>query len=134
MDSMTRRFFGLCAAAIMMATPIVVKAENDSEIRLRTTLRGARINGLKPSGHADFRSRPGRSRLNVEVEDVNVAPGTVLRVLVDGSPVGTIRVDAMTRGGELELNTNDGDMVPSVKPGSIVVVRSSERALLAGVF
>lgn len=129
-----RRVFSLCAAAFLLAMPVLTEAKSAAETRLRAALTGARINNLTPSGHADFRARQGSSRLNVQVEDVNLAPGTVLDVYLDGAPIGAITVDSVTLGGELELNSNDGDMVPSVKAGALVVVKNGTSAVVAGVF
>ena len=42
-----------------------------AETRLKARLTGPAIAALKPSGEAEFRSSVGRSRLSVEVEDVN---------------------------------------------------------------
>lgn len=133
MNLIARRFFALCAAAFLVSAPAYMQAK-DGELRLRTELKGARFNGVVPSGHADFRSQPGRSRLNVEVEDINLPPGTVLIVRLDGVTIGNITIDATTRGGELEFNSQDGDRVPQAKQGSVVVVRTADRALVAGIF
>ncbi len=132
--TINRRFFSLCAAAFLLAVPVLMEAKGAAETRLRAALTGARINSMTPSGHADFRARQGSSRLNVEVEDVNVAPGTVLDVFLDGAQIGTITVTPVTLGGELELNSNDGDMVPAVKAGALVVVKNGPSAVVAGVF
>lgn len=131
----TRRTFALAAAAFLLAaaTPAALNAKGD-EVRMRTALSGPRLNGLTPSGKAESRSATGRADLNVQVEDVKVAAGTVLDVLLDGAKVGTITVDGLTLGGELDLNTNDGDVVPSVRKGSLVVVQLNGQSILAGVF
>jgi hypothetical protein len=71
--------------------------------------------------------------LNVEVEDVNVATGSLLDVYLNGNKIGTIQVAALTLGGELELNSQDGDVVPAVAKGDVIVVRLGDRALLSGV-
>jgi len=101
-------------------------------------LAGGAISGRVPSGHADFRSEPdrNRSRLNVEVEDVNLSDGTVLVVMVSrggvSSKAGDIHIKAGT--GELELNSQDGDAVPSVMKSDVVTVSSAGAAILTGVF
>jgi len=79
------------------------------------------------------RASAGRARLNVEVEDVNLAASSQFGVFVDGAQVGSITIsDAPIRGGELELNTTDGEAVPAVKPGSLMVVKNGETAILSG--
>src|ERR1700735_4349481 len=43
---------------------------NNAQVRLRTTLAGAAIQGIKPEGNAVFRNDgQGRTRLDVEVEN-----------------------------------------------------------------
>ena len=130
---MTRRIFGFFAMVLIAVSPTLI-AGGAKETRLRAQLSGARIEGLSPSGHADYRASTGRARLNVQVEDVRVAPGTVLDVYLNGNAVGTITVDAATLGGELELNSQDGSLVPSVASGSVVVVKQGDRGIVAGVF
>ncbi|MFN7923278.1 MAG: hypothetical protein U0Q16_24465 [Bryobacteraceae bacterium] len=105
------------------------------ETRARTNLSGGTVNGSTPSGHVDFRQRSsGDSSLTVEVEDLNLTPGSQVEVEVDGQTVGRITVNGAGRGGELELDSRHGNFVPTVKSGSMVVLRSPGRtALLSGV-
>ena len=108
-----------------------------SETRIRTALSGGAIAGQAPSGNADFRSETrGRSRLNVEVEHVNEADGTTLTVMVvhngTSTSLGTIHLKAGF--GELELNSQDGEAVPAIVKGDMVVVSDGGGAILSGVF
>ena len=111
----------------------------NTETRLRTRLAGAAIQGITPEGNADFRSEPGktRSRLNVEVEHVNLPAGTMLDVsLVHGTTttaLGQIKLSALGFG-ELELNSQDGTTVPAVQTGDMVTVSNAGKTILAGVF
>jgi hypothetical protein len=135
MIELTSRRKTLFAAAFLFLAPALIIGKG-SETRLRTRLTGGAIAGLTPSGHADFRAIPadGRARLNVEVEDVNLAAGTEVGVFVDGAQVGSITISAApVRGGELELNSQDGQAVPDVKAGALVVVRNGATAILSGV-
>ena len=133
-NSMTRRgaFLG---AGLFAATPLLLIAKG-GETRLKTGLTGGAISGMTPSGHAEFRATPaqGRARLNVEVEDVNLPAGTRVDVLLAGVPAGATTISAAPlRGGELELNSQDGQAVPSVAAGAVVVVRNGAAAILSGV-
>jgi hypothetical protein len=134
----------LVLSAMSLAVPAAsAKDGNDGHdggrSRSRTTLAGPAIAGQTPNGHADTRvdSSRGRSRVNVEVEDVNLAAGTVLPVVVihgdARTMVGTITLDAF-HSGELELNSQDGDTVPAVQQGDIVIVMNADVAILTGVF
>jgi hypothetical protein len=133
MKTMTRRFSAIAALSALAFGATMLQAGGNAETRLRARLSGARIERLTPSGQADFRARTGSSRLNVEVEDVNVATGSLLDVYLNGNKIGTIQVAALTLGGELELNSQDGDVVPAVAKGDVIVVRLGDRALLSGV-
>ena len=112
---------------------------NNTEVRLRTRLAGAAINGKTPEGQADFRMEASRnrSRLNVEVENVNLPAGTVLTVVItlNGTPttVGMITLNAFG-AGELELNSQDGDTVPVVASGDTIAVKNGAMTILTGVF
>lgn len=108
-----------------------------NELRLRSGLSGAAIEGLTPSGHADFRAREGRMRLNVQVEDVNLPAGTEVTVSLvrdmTKTVIGTITIGAAPiRGGEFERNSQDGEAVPTLQKGDMIVVEGPSGILLAG--
>jgi hypothetical protein len=104
------------------------------EIRIESRLAGAAIGGLVPKGHARYRLRDGRRKLNVEVEKVNLPAGTVLSVFVDNVKVGEI-VLRPTLENELELDTNKGQNVPQLTTISTVTVTNAQGAtILSGVF
>jgi hypothetical protein len=130
------------ASALLLLGAIAATADKGgdqkNEVRMRTRLAGAAIQGKTPEGNADFRSDSrSRTRLNVEVENVNLAAGTILTVVVqDGTTkttVGTIKLSSFG-GGELELNSDDGDAVPAVQKGDMVTVSNAGATILAGVF
>jgi hypothetical protein len=130
--SMTRRK-SLFAAALLFVVPALVVAKS-GETRLRTMLAGGAIDGVTPKGHAEYRAQPGRAQLSVEIENVNLADGTMVDVFVDDTKVGAIQIKAVPeKGGELELNSQDGQAVPSIKAGAVVVVRNGAAAILSGV-
>lgn len=124
----------LLVAAMMTGTA----SARDDETRLRTRLSGAAIGGEAPSGNAEFRMEAARqrTRLKVEVEDVNLPAGTKLQVVLDHAGVktliGEIVLDAFGFG-ELELNSQDGDNLPAVKKGDIIIVLHDASAILSGV-
>jgi hypothetical protein len=98
------------------------------ETRLRARLAGPAINGLVPGGNAEFRSRPGRAKFKAQAEDVNLPDGTVLMVKLNGNAVGTLTL--ALRRGELELNTQDGQTVPSASSGDIVTICDANGVVL----
>lgn len=104
---------------------------------MQSPLTGGAVNGLKPSGSIDFRTAAdgNGSKLNVEVEDLNLPAGTQVTVFVGNRVAGKITIGPPPmRGGELEINTRDGGVVPAMAPGEVVSVRTAAGAvLLTGV-
>lgn len=108
----------------------------DTETRLRTRLSGAAIGAKVPEGSADSRqdTSRNRARIQVEVENVNLPVGTILTVVLNNvTTIGTIKLGA-TGFGELELDSQDGDTVPTVAPGNTITVLNGASAILAGAF
>jgi len=106
-----------------------------SETRVEAMLAGAPINGLTPKGEAEFRLRDdGRRELRVEIEKVNLPAGTVLNVLVNNVLAGQITLNSQLEG-ELELDTEDGQLVPQFVTGApIVVTNQAGATVLSSTF
>jgi hypothetical protein len=111
---------------------------NAAQVRLRTKLAGGAIAGKRPEGNADFRSEQGRTRLSVEVENVNLPDGTVLTVSVQHGTVitvvGTITLNSASPENELELDSQHGDTVPAIVAGDMATVANGAAVILAGAF
>ena len=104
------------------------------EVRIEARLAGAAINGLTPTGHANFRSRTGNRSLEVEVEKVNLPAGTILNVFVDGVKVGDLTINS-TLENEFEVESEHGQFVPDVTSASTVVVSNAQgQTIVSGVF
>jgi hypothetical protein len=86
-----RTMLGLAALVLSAAATQVVMADGGSSgTRLRTKLAGAAIDGKTPYGSAEFRlDSPSRTRLEVEVENVNLPAATLLDVVITHSGVDT---------------------------------------------
>jgi hypothetical protein len=133
----------LAAALLALAVTQTVRADHGGkdqtqETRLRARLTGQAIQGVTPEGNADFRSETSRTRLQVEVEHVNLPAGTVLTVSLQSganapAQIGTITLSA-TGFGELELDSQHGDTVPAVQKGDVLSVANGTAAILAGAF
>ena len=100
-----------------------------SEIRMLADLNPT--NGGIADGRADYRERGLSMRLNVEVEDLT--PNITLAVEISGEPLGTIRTNSFGIG-ELELNTNDGQVVPKIVGGDLVQIFQGTQLVLSGSF
>ena len=105
-----------------------------SEIRMLADLNpppsGVGV-GAAADGRADYRERDGSMRLNVEVEDVT--PNTAFTIEVSGNTLGTITTNSFGTA-ELELNTNDGQVVPRVVSGDVVEIFQGTQLVLSGSF
>ncbi len=126
----------LTGLALINPAPATAASGKVQELRIQTRLTGGAISGVVPEGSARFRSRGTSSNFSVEVEDVNLPDGTKLNVaLMRGTtsiPAGSLTLALHT--GEIDVNTNDGDLVPQAKAGDIVVVSDAGgTALLTGV-
>ncbi len=103
-----------------------------NENELFAALTGSTINGVLPIGFAEYEVHSSRTELEVTVRQVNLAAGTSLSVIVDGTPVGNI---VLQNGeGRLRLRSDNGQTVPVVMAGSAISVNDSSSAILAGTF
>ena len=134
-SSLKRAALAFVALLATLAALAAAPAFAADEVIINAGLAGATINGQTPSGKAVFRERPGNDlKLEVEVQDVNLAAGTVLNVLVGGQPVGTLTINTL-RAGQLELETERGQAVPAITNGTTVAVRNQAGAnIVNGTF
>src|ERR1041385_4225564 len=131
---------GLAAALLALTIAHTARADHGSsnndqnqEVRLRARLSGAAIQGVTPGGGGDFRSETGRTRLQVEVDHVNLPAGTVLTVSLQSGAnapvqIGTIKLSA-TGFGELDLESDHGAVVPAVQNGDVLSVANAGTTL-----
>jgi hypothetical protein len=142
----------LAAAVLMFGTVSFVRADDGgkgssgnsnsgqaSEIRLRSKLAGGPLGTppVTPEGSADFRSdSKGRTRLDVEVEHVNLADGSVLTVAFVhagvSTNIGAITLKIASPENELELDSQKGDTVPALVAGDMITVSNGAVVILAG--
>ena len=103
-----------------------------SEIRILADLNPApSAAGIAADGRADYRERGSSMRLNVEIEDAT--PNSTFTIEVSGEPISTITTNSFGIA-ELELNTNDGQVVPKVLRGDLVQIFQGSELVLAGSF
>lgn len=122
-------------ASLVFALAGVSVSAGNSDVITQTLLAGAAINGQTPKGVAEHRANAdGSRRFKVEVEDVNLPAGTILNVFVNGASIGSLTLDSF-RNGELELESNDGEIVPTINAGTTVEVRTQAgAAVVSGTF
>ena len=104
---------------------------NESEIY--AILNGATINGVLPRGYAEYEVEGTDRKFEIRVRQVNLPIGTMLGVFVDNISVGNMNLQSDGEG-RLELETDDGQTVPMVIPGSTVAVKNGNATILSGTF
>ena len=139
MKKVTRSSFLISAlgAIVALVSATAFASVPDGGTRLKTNLTGAAIGKVTPKGAAKFASKvehgKAEAELEVEVQKVNMADGSVLQVVVQGGSVGSIKL-AHSRG-KLELRTEAGDTVPAVQKGDVItVVNAAGAVILSGTF
>jgi Domain of unknown function (DUF4214) len=127
----------LLAAYVLVLSSVAAFADggSSSETKIEAALSGAALGGLTPKGEAEFEQKSDGSRkLEVEVGNVNLPPGTSLDVLVDGQKVGAITLGSVM-SGELELETERGQTFPLVNSRTrVVVADATGNTIVAGSF
>lgn len=102
------------------------------ETCLKASLTGSAISGVMPKGKAEFCSETEEqaveTELEVEVEKVNLADGTMLTVKLNRTNLGTITLKQ--HRGALHLRSETGD-VPVAHKGDMVSVSAGNRSVVA---
>ncbi|HYY93824.1 MAG TPA: DUF4214 domain-containing protein, partial [Pyrinomonadaceae bacterium] len=135
-DARTALAAGLLLASLLLLAPAAfADGGSSTETKIEAALSGAAIGGLTPKGEAEFEQKSDGSRkLEVEIEHVNLPPGTVLDALVDGQKVGSLTLDSLM-AGKLELETEHGQTFPLVNSRTRVVVADANgNTIVAGSF
>lgn len=109
----SRANLGLLAVAFaLMLDSQAWGSDRDQRIALR---------GEGGSGSVRFRDRGRDARLEIELEHLNLAAGTVLKIEIDGQVVGSL-VTGNGRTSRVELRARHGQALPAIGPGSVIVV------------
>lgn len=116
------------AAAVVLGTSLLVFAGGGG-----TKLEG-RLAATSPaeslaSGKAKFEMRGDRTRLSVQIEDI-VAAGAV-EITVGGISLGTVQINAVGQA-DVNLDSRDGDSVPVLEDGDVIVVTAGGTVILTG--
>ena len=119
----------MTAMSLLIFAIVQNASATSSEIRMLADLNPT--NGGIADGRADYRERGNSMRLNVEVEDVS--PNSTFNVEISGEPIGAISTSSFGVG-ELELNTNDGQVVPKILTGDLVQIFQGTELVLSGGF
>lgn len=126
----------MTAMSLLTFGVITQKASaTSSEIRMLADLNpppnGVGIAAAAADGSADYRERGSSIRLNVEIEDV--PPNSTFTIEVSGNILGPLATNSFGTA-ELELNTDDGHIVPKVLRGDLVQIFQGSELVLSGSF
>jgi hypothetical protein len=75
-------------------------------------------------GYAKFKNRGGEREFEVELEHLRQLSNQRLGVCLNGSRVGSLKINSLGRG-ELNLNSDSGEKVPSVGANTKVQVHTN---------
>ncbi|MFQ5679193.1 MAG: hypothetical protein ACE5HP_07010 [Gemmatimonadota bacterium] len=113
------------------STGVALAKGSSSDTRMQASLSGSAA-FPKADGKARFRDRGGEQQLEVEVEDG--PPNTDVDFFVGGNLIGSGQTDAFG-DASIRLNSDEGDAVPAVGPGTSVAVKTAGGTLIvSGTF
>jgi plastocyanin len=121
----------MTAVSLLIFGMVQNASATSSEIRMLADLNPPTNVGVIADGRADYRERGNSMRLNLEVEDVS--PNSTFTVEISGNTLGTIITNSFGTA-ELELNTNDGQVVPKILRGDLVQIFQGTELVLSGGF
>jgi hypothetical protein len=126
----------LCTVALMFAMAVpTAHGEDDGSGRLRAHGRAA-INGIEAQLEGDWRHTlsPFRERLDAELENIHLPLNTPVAFCLVTSAgtkrlhVSKVHLEAGIKVAELDLDTNNGNVVPQVRAGERIQAHQSRTA------
>jgi hypothetical protein len=120
----------MCLIMLVCCSPLSLRLDyakpdgggGSAQVCLHAALKGSFIQGVMPQGKAEFCASGTQRQFKTQVEYVGLSNGTTLQVNLNGKTVGKL---VLSFEGELDLNTKDGAIVPSVQTGDKVTVTTS---------
>ncbi len=122
------RFASIAMLGVMVVMGSSSQMWADQQTRFRAR-QNKLINGFEAELRGDYRESHSPVRLNVELEKLNLPAGTKVAfcLLHDGVKsllgVSAVSIEGGVSVAELELEANDGDMVPKVAVGDVLQAR-----------
>jgi hypothetical protein len=133
MKSSKIRFAGSVVAFIVVLIGTSSMWGQDAQSTRLTVRRNKLINSIEAELRGDYRASGAPIRLNSELENINVPIGVPVAfcLVQDGAStllgVGKVALVGGVRTATVELSARDGDIVPTVNAGDILVARQSSR-------
>ncbi len=121
----------LAAALLVIASAATADVRSAGlTINWTIVLKGPALNGVVPTGNSDYEVENGARKFSADCDNVNVADGTTLDVLVNGKTVGSFTTQ--DGGGALLLT---GSRAPYVSKGTKVSINFHHGSvILSGKF
>ena len=114
------RFAGLAMMLSMAVLGTTSQMHADQQVRF-SARENKIINGFETELRGDYREQPGRSRLNAQLEKINIPAGTPVAFCLVQNGVKTLlgvgHVGGAVPEASVELEAQDGDTVPKVEVG-----------------
>ena len=115
-----------------MSTPVPIQSVEE-EIQARLTAVRPKGVHSRPRGKIERqRFRDGAERLRAKFRNLRLPDGCSVEILVDGQLLA--RIPVMHGHSRVEISTECGQVVPSVKAGAVVEVRYHGRPVVRGTF
>ena len=130
---MSDRKIRFASLAVVLVLAIMSSAAASAQTRLRAR-KNKVINGIEAQLRGDYRADPNPIRLNAELENINIPVGTkVAFCLLQNGVKSLVGVGQVSLVGGIptafvELNVNDGDVVPNVSAGDVLQARQRKIA------
>jgi hypothetical protein len=108
-------------------------AQDAKGIRL-TARKNVAINGFEAQLRGDYRESGTPTRLNAELEHINIPTGTKVAFCTVRNGVstlvgvGSVRTIGGVLTASVELNVNDGEVVPNIDAGNLLQARQRTAA------
>ena len=125
------RIAGLAMMIAMAVMGTTSKVWADQQVRLRARQNRV-ITGFEAELRGDYREQNGPSRLNAQLEKINLPAGTAVAfcLVQNGVPslIGVGHVGGTVPEASVELEAQDGDTVPKVEAGDLLQARQRSTA------
>jgi hypothetical protein len=117
-------FFGFASAALVFSIALADRGNGNKpsgEVRINLSSSSAFASA---KGYAKLKDRGGEHEFEVELEHLKQLSNQRLGVCLNGSRVGSLKVNSLGRG-ELNLNSDSGEKVPSIGSNTKVQVHTN---------
>jgi hypothetical protein len=125
---MTIRKMRYGTVAVALVLTIISSAAASAQTRL-SARKNKVINGIEAELRGNYRENLAPTRLDADLEDINIPVGTKVAfcVLQNGVRtlvgVGKVALVGGIPTATIDLSVNDGDIVPNVNPGDVLQAR-----------